>query len=158
MDCSPPGSSVHEILQARILEWVAISSSRGSFQPRDWIHVSCISCTGRWTLYHWATWEALNWKLSQTNSGRTANGPSEMKVWVSHQVKDHDNPRCLLRTKEYEMSSKRRQLKIPSMTKWWFAEMKTAVDESVLLIWIWIWLHVYYPNIFGFFPLLSSNP
>ena len=36
MDCSPPGSSVHGILQARILEWVAISSSRGSSLPRDW--------------------------------------------------------------------------------------------------------------------------
>ena len=35
MDCSPPGSSVHGILQARILEWDAISSSRGSSQPRD---------------------------------------------------------------------------------------------------------------------------
>ena len=35
MDCSPPGSSVHEILQARILEWVAMPSSRGSSQPRD---------------------------------------------------------------------------------------------------------------------------
>ena len=35
MDCSPPGSSVHGILQARILEWVTISSSRGSFRPRD---------------------------------------------------------------------------------------------------------------------------
>ena len=35
MDCSPPGSSVHGILQARILEWVAISFSRGSSQPRD---------------------------------------------------------------------------------------------------------------------------
>ena len=35
MDCSLPGSSVHGILQARILEWVAISSSRGSSQPRD---------------------------------------------------------------------------------------------------------------------------
>ena len=35
MDCSPPGSSVHGILQARILEWVAMPSSRGSFQPRD---------------------------------------------------------------------------------------------------------------------------
>ena len=40
MDCSPPGSSVHEILQARILEGVAIPSSRGSPQPREWIHVS----------------------------------------------------------------------------------------------------------------------
>ena len=36
MDCSPPGSSVHGILQARLLEWVAISSPRGSFPPTDW--------------------------------------------------------------------------------------------------------------------------
>ena len=40
MDCSPPGSSVHGILQARILEWVAISFSRGSSQPRDRTQVS----------------------------------------------------------------------------------------------------------------------
>ena len=40
MDCSPPGSSVHGILQARILEWVAISFSRGSSRPRDWTQVS----------------------------------------------------------------------------------------------------------------------
>ena len=45
MDCSPPGSSVYEISQSRILEWVAISSSRGSFWPTDQgIHVSSISC------------------------------------------------------------------------------------------------------------------
>ena len=60
MDCSPPGSSVHGILQARILEWVAISSSRGSFWPRDWTHVSCVSCDGRWLLYHWATWKTTH--------------------------------------------------------------------------------------------------
>ena len=41
MDCSLPGSSVHGILQARILESVAISFSKGSSQPRDWTHVSC---------------------------------------------------------------------------------------------------------------------
>ena len=39
MDCSPPGFSVHGILQARILEWVAISFSKGSTWPRDWAHV-----------------------------------------------------------------------------------------------------------------------
>ena len=44
MNCSPPGSSVHGILQARILEWVAIPSSKRSSQPRDWTHVSCIAC------------------------------------------------------------------------------------------------------------------
>ena len=52
MDCSPPGSFVHGILQTRTLEWVAISFSRGSSQPRDWTHVSCVSCTSRQTLYH----------------------------------------------------------------------------------------------------------
>ena len=55
MDCSPPGSSVHEILQARILEWVVMPSSRGSYPPRDW---TCLSCIGRQIPYHWATWEA----------------------------------------------------------------------------------------------------
>ena len=49
MDSSPPGFSVHETLQAQILEWVAISYSRGSFQPRD---RTCISCIGRQILYH----------------------------------------------------------------------------------------------------------
>ena len=43
MNCSLPGSSIHGILQARILEWIAISFSRGSFQARDWTWVSCIS-------------------------------------------------------------------------------------------------------------------
>ena len=57
MDCSPPGSPVYGILQARILEWVAMPSSRGSSRPRDRTHISC--------LLHWqagspsgATWEA----------------------------------------------------------------------------------------------------
>ena len=53
MDCSPPDSSVHGIFQARTLEWAAISFSRGSSQSRDWI---CVSCIGRWIVYHWATW------------------------------------------------------------------------------------------------------
>ena len=55
MDCSPPGSSVHGISQARIPEWVPISFSRGSSQPRDQTQVPCI---GRQILYHWATRES----------------------------------------------------------------------------------------------------
>ena len=52
MDCSPPGSSVHGVLQARILEWVAMPSSRGSYPPRDQTQVSYVSCTGKRVLYH----------------------------------------------------------------------------------------------------------
>ena len=51
MDCSPPGSSVHGILQARILEWLVMPSSRGSPRPRDGTHIPYISCIGRRILY-----------------------------------------------------------------------------------------------------------
>ena len=53
VDCSLQGSSVHGILQARILEWGTIPFSRESSQPKDWTHISYIFCTGKWVLYHW---------------------------------------------------------------------------------------------------------
>ena len=56
MDCSLAGSSVHGILQARILEWVVIPFSRGSSGPRDW---TCISCIAGGFLTVWATREVL---------------------------------------------------------------------------------------------------
>ena len=58
MDYSPPGSSIRVIFHARILEWVAVSSSRGSSRPRDRTQVSCVSCIGRRVPHHCATWEA----------------------------------------------------------------------------------------------------
>ena len=58
--CSPPGSFVHGILQARKLEWAAISSSSGSYWPRGRTCVSCISCIGKRILYYCATWEAVH--------------------------------------------------------------------------------------------------
>ena len=65
--CSPPGSSVHGISQARILEWVAISFSRASSQPRDHTQVSCIACcfftsetSGRPTYQWYACHSSLN--------------------------------------------------------------------------------------------------
>ena len=67
MDCSPPGSSVHEILQARVLEWVSISYSRGSSQPRDQTWVPCIA--GRFFTI-WAIREAhLDYTHTKCSSG-----------------------------------------------------------------------------------------
>ena len=60
MDCCPPGSSIHGLFQLRILEWVAISSSKGSSWPSNQNHVFCVSCIGSRILYHRATWEAQN--------------------------------------------------------------------------------------------------
>ena len=51
-NCSPPGSSVHGISQVRPLEWVAMTSSRESCQPRDQTCIFYVSCIGRWVLYH----------------------------------------------------------------------------------------------------------
>ena len=56
MDCSLPGSSLHGILQARVLDWVAICFSRGSSRPRNWTWVSCIA--GRF-FTDWAPREAI---------------------------------------------------------------------------------------------------
>ena len=58
LDCSPPGSSVHGILQARILEWVARPSSRGSSQPKDGTLVSFVSCIAGGFFTCWAIGEA----------------------------------------------------------------------------------------------------
>ena len=65
--CYSPGTSVHGIFQARMLESVAISCSRGSSWMRD---QTCVSCIGRWILYHGAIWEAPDpengwWKQQQ---------------------------------------------------------------------------------------------
>ena len=58
INCILPGSSVHGILQARILEWVAIPFSRGSSRPSEGTCISKVSCIGRLVLYTHITWQA----------------------------------------------------------------------------------------------------
>ena len=78
MDCSPPGSSVHGILQAGILKWIAISFSRGSSQPRNWTRVSCTA--GRWF---------TNWTMREAESALADQGvlistnKTHLKLWVA---------------------------------------------------------------------------
>ena len=73
MDCSRPGSSVHGILQARIVECIVMLSSRGSSPPRDGTHVSYISCIGRQVFFFTtsATWEALFMTAMKTKTQET---------------------------------------------------------------------------------------
>ena len=67
VDCTLPGSSVHGILQARILEWTAIPSCRESSRPRDWTCVSCISCIAGGFFTHWATRKVVQSNYCKTN-------------------------------------------------------------------------------------------
>ena len=74
IDCIPPGSSVRGILQARILEWIAISCSKGSSSPRDQTHVFCI---GRWILYPLShLWSLSKGKTLQVDYGLWLAGSS----------------------------------------------------------------------------------
>ena len=103
MDCSPPGFSVHRISQARILEWVAISYSRGPSQPRDWTHVSCIFCTGRWILYHYQ-FLIMQIKLMSTNKGQNSRVSRNLKdnliqtsvLWIRTVIQVPDFSVCSL--------------------------------------------------------------
>ena len=92
MNCSPPGSSVDEVLLARLLEWVAISFSRETFPPRDWTWVSCIA--GRF-FTNWATklWIYTNLGLGSRNDiegkkkhfsinfGQRTSHIQDFKIW-----------------------------------------------------------------------------
>ena len=77
MDCSLPGSSIHGIFQARILEWTDISFSRGSSQPKDWTWVSCIAGR-RFTV--WVTREALMTILNTVLKSRDITLPTKVYI------------------------------------------------------------------------------
>ena len=94
MDYSLPDSSVHGIFQAEVLELVVISSSRGSSWSKDRTPISCVSCIGKWILYHCTIWEVqwlsycylyperIHISFSQV-SGTTSNiGLSESNFWA----------------------------------------------------------------------------
>ena len=84
LDYSPSGYSVHGIFQARIQQWVAISSSRGSSWPRDWTHISCVSCVSCI-----AGWLFTCWTIEQMNGStplktQTQARLIEIKDWLCH--------------------------------------------------------------------------
>ena len=80
MNCSLPGSSVHGILQARILEWVAMLSSKRLFQPRDPACDSCFSFIAGRFFIHWDTWEAPS---NMADLNKKVNMKLR-KIWVSN--------------------------------------------------------------------------
>ena len=82
MNCSPPGSFVLGILQARILEWVAMLSSRGSSRPRDWTRVSCIA-DRFFTI----------WATTHTHTHTQWNVTQPKKLMKSCHLRQHEYPR-----------------------------------------------------------------
>ena len=87
---SVPGSSVHAILQARILEWVAMPFSMGSSQLRDW---TCVSCIADRFFTHWTTWEVSTHTHTHTHTHARkfleyliscANLKTEQNIWFLH--------------------------------------------------------------------------
>ena len=104
MDCSPPGSSGHGILQARTLVWVAVHFSRGSSWPRDRTRVSSVFCIGKWILYHWchlgspqhsiiAISARLKWKKQK---GSYLDGVSNLSLYLPKNISATGKPKLLL--------------------------------------------------------------
>ena len=101
MNYNLPGSSVHGIFQARILEWVAVSSSREASPPRDWTCISGTSCLIRWILYHCATWQAhLREKIKAIP---TPSPSTEILFDSKHQA----STRCQSLSRKYPQMSKK---------------------------------------------------
>ena len=88
IDCSPPGFSVFGVFPARILEWVAIFSSRGSFRLRDWTHVSCIYCIAG----GFFTAESL---------GKPNMYPQSTLIWLKHRISITSAQAAHQRTRSY---------------------------------------------------------
>ena len=86
MNCSPPGSSVHDILPARILEWIASPFWEGFSWPRDWTQVACIS--GRFFTI-WTTREAPvhRWVTGRKKQGPSPTPCSSRKMWIKSSLK-----------------------------------------------------------------------
>ena len=88
VDCSLPGFSVHGILQARILESVAMHFSRESSRPRDWTWFSYVSCIGRWFFTSSTTWEAqvgrIDLPLNEMENCRRNNFVGSFKICSGH--------------------------------------------------------------------------
>ena len=97
IDCSPPGSSVYRIFQARILGWVAIYSSRGSSQPRDQTLISCVSSISRQVLYHWCHLGSLNSGSDTIQNHRWGRDGAEGDGKVSETMSCHLS-QCFLQT------------------------------------------------------------
>ena len=140
MDCCPPGSSVQGISQARILEWDAISSSRGSPWPRDRTHVTYASCIGRWIFFTTSTtWEELRRfykpgnRNQWTNLDRKVWPGCQLLDWVSHGHYFH------LRT-EWPAGLFRPLLSLPGGTAW---------ERQYVKLWFPLWkvgTWIYYLN------------
>ena len=103
MNCGLPRSSVHEISKERILEWAAISFSKGSSWPRDWTQVCCI---GRWILYHWAAREVQWFPYPDLNTSRAETATPQRCPKIT---KETSQSREKGRNQELKSASRRRR-------------------------------------------------
>ena len=141
IDYSSPGSSVHGIFQARILEKVAISSSRGSPQPRDRTHASCVSCIDRQILYqlhHLRKWSIITVSSFLEHRGRTS-GLLRQKArsvhWVLTMPESQENfwDTCIYKSLSEDSLGITNQDDLKSVRNVWLQGLSTA--PQVQLIW-----------------------
>ena len=109
VDYTPPGSSVLGILQARILEWATMPSSRGSSWPRNRTCVPCITCTGRWIHYHYCH-DKPRQCIKKQRHHFAHSGPSSQSYGFS---RSHIWKAECCRTDDFELGCWRSLLRVP---------------------------------------------
>ena len=135
MDCSPPGSSVHGFLQARMLEWVAIPFSRGSSQSRDRTHVSHIA-GGFFT--SWATREAQPYKGFSHYSHYIGEETEDQRLWLwlaqlhamSTQWGTRDSARIKPHPPDFQAHALFSVFSYTLIRSWW-GEFSEGLDQSL---------------------------
>ena len=140
MGYNPPDSSVHGILEARILEWVASPSSKRSSQPQDWTYLSCI--TGKFFTY-WATWEAPKQPCAHLN------GKSRKSYWRP----SHSLCHCLQYSFLLLGQTLQRHFFLQKVHRSWKTKRKEFFTLWVLRD---IWVPPYYPQFGTNFYLYSA--
>ena len=126
MDCSPPGSSVHGVLQARILEWLPGPPPGDLPDPGIERRLLC-SCVDRRGLHHWATWEALC-HSDFTPAGLTGLLPNRALVPVGWQTET-----VLIREAENENPFALRVCALHSTRPHWWKRSRACLDHPLVL-------------------------
>ena len=117
MDCSLPGSSVLGILQAKLLEWVAIPVSKGCSQPRNQTWIFRVSCTGKRIFYHWSTRDSVPFLclVQCTLSANNCLSPHVTKKCIVQLLLEKD----FIWLRSYNRQKKKRRSKRRPLLDYW---------------------------------------
>ena len=133
MDCNPPGSSLHETLQARILEWIAIAFSRGASWPR--VRTNRVSCTASGFFTIWITWKFQRLTLEKESWVKNMSIQGKWNSWtgpLQEQLRMKLGPHATAAGKEGDRNSGKSNFQHPH-------GVDSALEKGVFQLQVYSW-------------------